>query len=294
MMKQVMRKGYKLFGKYIHRYRPYLKPLADRLKIARLPYTVEEYAAGAVLLSLSTFVFFFIVLTGVFSIIFKYSIVVTLFLSIAFAVLASCLVLGVVIAYPDVVARQRGAEIEVCLVYALMHMATLAGTGVSPLVLFRAISRFGEYGEISRECAFIVRDVEVFGKDLYTAIMDAARYSPSKVWAEILWGIVSTLRSGGNLREYLSEKAHQLMELHEREEMRAIETLDLLTEIFMVLFVLAPVVGAVMVVFMGMVGGNVFGVDARSVLTLLVYFVLPAIGIVFILLADMSKPKEVL
>ncbi len=294
MLKPVMRMGYRIFGSHVHRRRQRLQGLADRLKVARLPYTVEEYVSGILLLTILAFVVSFSTALLLFVGIYRTEPVTAVAVSGILAVSISGLVWAGLMGYPGYVAGNRREEIDSRLAFAVTHMATLAGTGIPPIVMFRALTRFKDYGEISKECAYIVRDVEVFGKDLYTAIADAARYSPSKLWSEVLWGIVSTLRSGGDLRRYLSEKAQQLVEMHEREEKKAMETLNVLTEIFMVVFVLAPVTGVIMIVFMSMLGGSVFGLNPRLLLLFTIYFLLPIVGIGFIILGNLSKPREVL
>lgn len=294
MLKPAMRIGYRFFGKYVHNYRQHIQPLADRLKIARIPYTVEEYVAGIVLFVIIAFTVPFIASFSMFSLAYGAPILTSLSLSFVISVSISGITWIVLMNYPNYVAKNRGEEIHARLAFTVTHMSTLAGTGISPVVVFKALTKFRDYGEISRECAFIVKDVEVFGKDLYTAIMDAARHSPSKLWSEILWGIVSTLRSGGNLHTYLSEKARQLVELHEREEKKAVETLNILTEIFMVVFVLAPIMGVMIVVFMSMFGGVMFGGDPKLLLMVFIYFILPIIGAGFLIMGELSKPKEVL
>jgi len=294
MLKPVMRIGYRVFGKRVHEHRANLQPLADRLKLARLPYTVEEYVSGTILLTLIAFLVSFIASLSMFVMVYGYNPATSIVVAFILSVSISGLVWAGLMGYPGYVANNRKDEIDSRLAYAVTHMATLAGTGIPPIVLFKALTRFKDYGEISKECAYIVRDVEVFGKDLYSAIADAARYSPSKLWSEVLWGIVSTLRSGGNLRQYLADKARQLVEMHERQEKKAMETLNVLTEIFMVVFVLAPVTGVIMIVFMSMIGGSVFGMDARVLLLFIIYFVLPIIGMGFLILGNLSKPREVL
>lgn len=294
MLKQVTKVGYKLFGKYVHNYRRHLQPIADRLRVARIPYTVEDYVAGAAIFALLLFAVSFVFFVGFFHFIQGRTLLASIPISLLTAVSISGLSVIIFLGYPSYVARRRGEDIHTRLALAVTHMATLAGTGIPPANIFKTITKFKDYGEISRECAFIVRDMDVFGKDLFTVIMDAARHSPSKLWSEVLWGIESTLRSGGNLRAYLSEKARQLVELHEREERKAIETLNVLTEVFMVIFVLAPVIGVIIVVFMSMLGGTVFGTDPKLILMMIIYFILPVVGFGFVIVGEMSKPKEVL
>lgn len=294
MLKTLTRTGYKFFGRFVHKNRHRFQQLADHLRMARIPCTVEEYVAGTAFLSISVFTILFVLSTGALCFLFKDSIFNAVISSLIVSLAAAGVTWAGMMAYPKYIAKNRGEEINTRLAFAVTHMATLSGTGISPVFVFRALTKFRDYGEISRECAFIVRDVEVFGKDLYTAIMDAARYSPSKRWAEILWGIVSTLRSGGDLHRYLSEKARQLVEQYEREEKKAMETLNILTEVFMIVFVVAPVMGVMIVVFMSMLGGAIFGGDSKLFLMIFIYFILPVIGVGFLIVGEMSKPKEVL
>jgi len=272
MLKPITTLAYRYFGAYVHKYRPRMQRLADRLKIARLPYSVEEYVSAIILLTILAFATSF---------------------SSAFFPISGLVAIGM-IGYPGYLISQRRQDIDARITYATTHMATLAGTGIPVIAIFRALTKFHDYGEISKECDYIIRDVELFGKDIYTAISDAARYSPSRVWAELLWGMVSTLRSGGDLRAYLSERAKAYVAMHEEEEKRAIEALNIVTEIFMVLFILAPIVGVIMIVFMSMMGGTIMGIDAKSFLFLIVYLILPVLGVGFVAVAESQKPKEVI
>ncbi len=294
MLKPITTLAYRYFGAYVHRYRPRLRRLADRLKIARLPYSVEEYVSAIILLTILAFLTSFSSAFFLLYRIYGYDAVVSAVLSLFVSVSISGLVAIGMIGYPGYLISQRRQDIEARITYATTHMATLAGTGIPVLAIFRALTRFKDYGEISKECDYIVRDVELFGKDIYTAIADAARYSPSRVWAELLWGMVSTLRSGGDLRAYLAERAKAYVEMHEEEEKRAMESLNVVTEIFMVLFILAPIVGVIMIVFMSMMGGTVMGINAQTFLFLLIYLVLPVLGIGFVAIAESQKPKEVI
>ena len=294
MLKPITTLAYRYFGAYVHKYRFRLQRLADRLKIARLPYSVEEYVAAIILLTILAFLTSFSSAFFLLYSIYRYSVAVSAVLSLLTSVSISGLVAIGMIGYPGYLVGRRRQDIDARITYATTHMATLAGTGIPVIAIFRAIAKFRDYGEISKECDYIVRDVELFGKDIYTAISDAARYSPSRVWAELLWGMLSTLRSGGNLRAYLSERAKAYVEMHEEEEKRAIEALNVVTEIFMVLFILAPIVGVIMIVFMSMMGGNIFGMTANAFLFLLVYILLPVMGLVFVAIAENQKPKEVI
>ena len=78
-------------------------------------------------------------------------------------------------------------------------MATIAGTGVPPAVIFWSLVEFRRYGEVSRESEKILNDIENFGLDLVQALQRAANRSPSPLFSELLWKMIATIRTGGNL-----------------------------------------------------------------------------------------------
>lgn len=293
MIRALSKLSYRLFGGIVHRYREHFSTLADEIRKARLGMPLEEYVSLALLLSIVTFFLTLLLSYALFALIYRYGTTLAVFLAILASTSVAVLLFIFMLNYPVIRAQGRAENIEAHLPHAVLHMATLAGTGTPPVTMFRAIMNMKEYGEISSECAVIIRDVEVFGRDLFTALAEAARRSPSKHWAELLWGIITTLRTGGNLRRYLSDKAEEFVRIAEQQERRAMETLSLLSEIYMVVFVLAPLLAVVMVALMGFLGGYTLGLPPSILLAALVYFVLPVLGAMFILLVSSSMPKEV-
>ena len=290
MLKGLARFSYRLLGRIVFRYREHFTHLIEDLKKARLPYTMDEYVSLAILLSIVTFLVSYPIIVAVLGNVSVLTIILGFILSSA----VSLLVLLNFLNYPKLVARNRAYDIESLLPYALTHMATLAGSGIPPHHVFRIMGKIERYGEISKECGIIYKDVSVLGKDLFTALSDAAKASPSRIWTEVLWGISSTLRSGGSLREYLYNKSRELQTLLERKEKEAVETMNLLTDIYLILFVLSPILAAVIIMLTSMLaGGTILGIPPMTLFGLLVYIVMPVIGFVFLLVADNIRPREV-
>ncbi|NPA86911.1 MAG: hypothetical protein GXO00_02795 [Candidatus Diapherotrites archaeon] len=291
MLSRLAKFAYRLFGRWVFRHRERFKPLAEELKKARLPFTVEEYVSLTILFSIVLFVLSFaafFLLTGF------YDLPLRFLISLVGAAGVTVLFAINFLNYPRLKAISRGSEIDAVLPFALMHMATLAGSGIPPHHIFRIMGKIDKYGEIARECRIIYRDVAILGKDIFSALSEAAKASPSRLWTEILWGISSTLRSGGSLRDYLYAKSRELQMLLERKERESVETMNLLTEIYLILFVLAPILGAIMLILMSMMaGGSVAGLSPLTLFGLLVYVITPAMGLIFLLIADNAKPREI-
>jgi flagellar protein FlaJ len=290
MLQGLSKLAYRIFGRYIYRHRSKFIRLQEEMKKARLPYSLDEYISMIILLSILFFFLFF----GFFMAFLTFSLTFRVLFSFFLAVGSAALIFIYLLNYPRVVAYRRAAKIDKVLPYAITHMSTLAGSGIAPHHIFRIMGKITKYGEVSRECQIIYRDVSVVGKDIFTALSDAAKSSPSRLWAEILWGISSTLHSGGSLRDYLYIKSRELRAYLERKEREAVDTMNLLTEIYLILFVLTPILGAIMLLLMGMLGGGkIFGFTPDQIFALLVYIITPITGVAFLVIADALRPRAV-
>ncbi len=287
MIDLLCKRGYALFGRFVHKHRDWFKDLALDLHRALLPYSVEEYAAGGILLTILTFLSLFVVLLVVsgFS---PSAILYTLPLSILIAAFITLFYFN----YPSYRATRRGKDIDARLPAAVTHMSTLAGTGIAPINIFKTLASLPEYGEVSKECALIVRDVELFGKDLLTALSDSARRSPSRKWEELLWGVISALRSGGSLRDYFLIKVRDLMREFEKMEKEAMESAQVITEIYLIIAILGPILAVLMGAVVGIFGGG-GPISPKTLILWLVYFGIPLIGFAFLMVARAIRPREI-
>ena len=291
MLERLAKFAYRLFGRTVFRYRDRYAWLTEELKKARLPYTPDEYVSLLILLG----IVFFVVLLPIGYLLIPFgNPLMKLLLSFLLDVVTTAILLFNALNYPRFKAVSRASSIDAVLPFALMHMATLAGSGIPPHHIFRIMGKIEKYGEVARECRIIYRDVAVLGKDLFSALSDAAKSSPSRLWTEILWGISSTLRTGGSLRDYLYSKSRELQALIERKERETVETMNLLTEIYLIVFVLTPILGAIMLILMSMLaGGTLLGLNPLTLFALLVYLITPVTGIIFLIFADNARPREI-
>ena len=98
--------------------------------------------------------------------------------------------------YPSLEASGRKNKIEQDLPYAITYMQALSST-VTLYTIFRNVYDAADlYGEVSRECGLIVRDVELFGEDLLTAIENTIKVTPSENFRELLNDLALVYRSG--------------------------------------------------------------------------------------------------
>ena len=192
--------------------------------------------------------------------------------------------------YPSFKAGERARKINLALTNAVNTMATIAGTGVSPAIIFWSLVEFRRYGEVSRESEKILNDIENFGLDLVQALQRAANRSPSPLFSELLWKMIATIRTGGNLKEYLYLEGNRLMEIERMKTEAAIETIGLIAEAYVTALVVGPVFIIIMTTIMGIMGTSMSQVNLIN--NLVVYFGLPIGYAVFIIAVDQVAPKR--
>ncbi len=282
--------AYSLLKRHVRKILPRFKHLKPLLESAYFTIPIEEYLAAMLLTSV--LVFPGAVLLGVvIGIALGYNWLGTILVSILFAILVDALIIAGFLMYPQYKLRSIRSNIEKFLPYAATHMATIAGTGVPPQVIFQMIGGFKDYGMVSHICERIARNVTVFGYDIVTAISEEAKRVPSYKFKDILWSIASTIRSGGDLRGVLLEKSKALMEDQRRTEAKYIEFLSMMAEVYATVFVAGTIIIFVMVSIIGVIGG--LPIPVKSVLQLFTYLLIPLASIGFIIMIDSTKPTGV-
>jgi flagellar protein FlaJ len=189
--------------------------------------------------------------------------------------------------YPRMMVNQRRRNIDVLLPHAIVYMYALSHGGMNTFEVIKEVAQAEDvYGEVARECDMIVRDVELFGNDLFTAIRDARNLTPSDNLEQFFDDTLSVLDSGSDFSTFLSDESETYMTEAKQEQENFLETLSILSEIFVVMFVAAPLFLIVTLMVISLLGG-----DSLAQTKALVYLFLPAGMLVFIILIDMlSKP----
>jgi flagellar protein FlaJ len=192
-------------------------------------------------------------------------------------------------ARPSALAKSRARDIDAHLPYAANFIAAMSAAHATPDVIFRSLgTQESIYGEVSKEAAWVYRDMRVLGMDLLTALKEAVARSPSAKYQDFLQGMIGTLTSGGELKSYFLNRAEHYMRENRREQRDFIETLGVLGESYMVVAVAAPLLIIIMMVVMSWIGG---GVPAQLLLPLIVFGVLPVIHLGYAVVIKLSAPK---
>ena len=264
-----------------------IKP--DLLK-ADIGLTLPEYVYAMFFSLLLFFVIEFPIITIITSIVLKDILLAVLF-SFTLNIVTILIVFFVFYTYPSLVAGKRKKDIEAALPFATTYMATIANSGAPPVTMFKVISQFEEYGEVSKEAEKIYRDVEVFGMDLVGAIRKTANRTPSEELKELLWGLDNVLTSGGNIGDFLHEKSRIFISEYRRRLEQYSRTLSLLIEIYLTLILVGSVFFIIITALMSVIGGGGMTNYLSFIQFLVIFIVLPFVSVGFIFLLKSVAPS---
>jgi len=189
--------------------------------------------------------------------------------------------------YPRMQVGTRERNIDILLPHAIVYMYALSHGGMNTFEVIKELAEADEvYGEVAREFDMVVRDVELFGNDLFTALRDARNLTPSENLEQFIDDMISVLDSGSDYATFLEDEAETYMDEARDEQDSFLGTLSILSEIFVVAFVAAPLFLIVTLLVISLLGGQ-----ALLQTYFLVYVGLPLGMVGFLVVVDiLSKP----
>jgi len=180
--------------------------------------------------------------------------------------------------YPETVANDRQRRIDATLPQAVAFVYALSRSGMAfPEVMRILADNRRIYGESAAEIEVAVRNMDLFGMDLITAIQTMSRRSPSANFKEFSSNLSSVLQSGRSLSEFLRRQYEEFQEEAKAQQEQTLEQLATMAEGYVTLFVAGPLFLITMLVVLGIAVGNTL-----RPLRILVYVVLPLANVAFI------------
>jgi len=283
--------AYSLFKDEVALLEPIFKDQRPVLQKADTGLSMDEYIASYILTTIVVVPAAILIALVWASTFFPGGVVGAIMFMLIGALLSGGTVLGIYLAYPQNRVNGLKNALDKHVAFAATHMATIAGTGVPPHVIFQMLGQFTEYGEIAKACREISQNIVVFGYDTISAISEVAQRTPSHKFKDLLWSIVATIRTGGDLREMLIGKSKSLMEEQRRTEAKYIETLSMFAEIYSTVFVAGVIMIFVLLAIMGILGG--LPISVKLLLQGTTYVGVPLASVAFIIMIESSKPSGV-
>jgi archaeal flagellar protein FlaJ len=279
--------AYELLNKRLQKIYPHFQEIHVQLKKGGVLIAFKPYIAFMVLASIIAFTvsipisfILFPFLSGI-----PMLSVMNFSFTLVIAVFAALFTLMAVYIYPGLKASGRNGPIDKNLPYISNFLTLLSSSNVPPSVIFESMAKIETLKEVRLEFSNIIRDIEVFGNDLMSSILDNAKLTPNEHLGEILQGYVATVRTGGNPTEYLKITTEKVTKDRVGKLDLMLESLAAMAEIYIMMLVAAPLLFVVLFVTLGMIGsGTIAGFSMSLVLYLLTYLGIPIMGAVMMVI----------
>jgi flagellar protein FlaJ len=284
--------AYQVMGNKTGRFIPLFKDLEQTLQQSGLKINFKAYVSltvlASLLISLSVAVVLPVVLFFVSNVPLESAILFgfggALFTS-AFSVIGFYL-------YPVYCADKHKRELDDELPFTTGYMAILANAGVSPEKIFHSLSNLNVPLAASTEAKEVVKNINLFGLDVISALEKASSRTPSEKFRDTIEGIISTIHTGGNLGAFLREKFRTAMKLKRLSLKKYADSLSVLSEVYVALLLTGPLLLVIMVSVMSVLGGGELGMLSPDLLlSLLTYLLIPVCAVIFLIILDATSPK---
>jgi len=264
---------------------PHFEEFGVTLQKAGFKISLLSYVSLMILFSgLSLVTSFLTTLTA--AVLFGTPIILSLIYAVGIAIIGGLLVFGVLYFVPSLLAQTRKRKIELELPFVTTHMSILAAAGIPPTRMFRMLEDSITTPEVASESNEIVRDVEILGNDIITALENERHRSPSSRFNELLEGLVATIRSGGDVRSYLLDATHTIMDYRRVAAKQLVETLAAFAEVYVELLVVFPLLIIVMFSVMALIGNGLGGFSITTMMIFVSYLIIPLCAVAVIVMLD--------
>ncbi len=284
--------SYKLLNDHVKFLHPKLGSLEKSIKQAMMPIPFEVYVSSMV---------FFSMIAGVCGIImglFASQFIniqpasVGFLLPLIMGLMLFGMTFGVLQTIPVFRVKNRASKLNEEIPHFIGYMSTLATSGLSLEGIFKAIAKEETDEDIVKDARFIVRNIDILGMDLITAIKDLIHRTPVGPYSELLDGAIVTVSTGGDLKEYFNATAKVQLEEKKMLLQRTTESLGSVAEIYTILLIVFPLLAVIMLSIMGIMSPSLGGFDLLTLMNILTFGVIPLSGILMLIMMDTMVPKR--
>lgn len=185
-------------------------------------------------------------------------------------------------------------SIKSLLPLAILTMSAVVESGAPPQYMFSAVARSKDYPRLGEEFAKLERYMNNLHMSISEAILTLMDHTPSVTLRRFLAELNSTIRTGGDLKEFMrkrAEKAYFEYTISVEEANKRAETFG---DIYTAVLIAAPLFLFSSVMLMGIFGtsGGLFGYSIDFLLMAGIFVAIPIVNLCFIVLMEFFTPEE--
>ncbi|MCW4030508.1 MAG: type II secretion system F family protein [Candidatus Bathyarchaeota archaeon] len=279
--------SYRLFGNFVPNFSSLKKDYAK----SGIKVTYELYAALSIFTVIITAACSFAVSLLLQSVL-GVSLARGLIGAIILTFVASMTAAIIAVAYPVMRVNKNKNEIDSNLIYTVGYMSVLSAGGISIDRLFERVVEVEPHLAIKDLALRFTTNIKLFGADTTAALKDTQMRSASETFSKLLLSINSTTKTSGDLKSLLAFETNNLLALKREQLKKRLAGLVALAELYVTAMVMAPVTFIIMITLLSVLGNSSMSLSPVSQLNLIVFFGIPVICIIFILILDSALPKE--
>lgn len=184
---------------------------------------------------------------------------------------------------PKAELASRRMRIDVSLFNVTTYLYALHKSEPNLYALIESLAQYADYyGEAAREFRQVVFDCQICSMDFYSALSRLAETTPSDKFRFFLTGLASSYKTLGSANDYLRMKVEELREEQRISQKVYLNTLGIIAEMYITIFVAGPLFIIIVVMVMGMITSA-----NPAVLALIIYVMLPVGTAIFLLMMDL-------
>ena len=223
--------------KFLH---PKFQPLEKAIKESMMPIPFEVYIASMVFFSMLSAIGGAIVGIGVALFVNVQPVILEYLIPVGAAVAFGAMTFVMLQLVPTMRVKSRSSKLMEEIPHFIGYMSTLATSGLNLEGIFKAIAREESDEEMVKDAQLIVRNLDIMGMDLITAVTDLIHRTPAGPYSELLEGAIITAQSGGDLKQYFNATAKVQLEEKKMLMARTTESLGAVAEIYTILLIVFP------------------------------------------------------
>ncbi len=186
-------------------------------------------------------------------------------------------------------ATRREILIDESLPRTIAFIYALSRSGmVFPEIMRTVAANRKAFGETAEEIAVVVKDMDLFGADLVTAMLRTAERTPSEQFKDFAENFSNVFQSGQRVSEYLRDQYEQYQSERIDNQERLLELFTALGEAYVAGLVAGPLFLITILIIWGILSGGLL-----ELLQLIIYLIVPLANLGFIVYLDtISEPLK--
>lgn len=264
------------------------KSVERDLRKANMPYMLSSYISIIFLVTFMALIAS-VVLALIISAVTQFTLL-AIIRNVAIALVLTVIIFFIALSYPANIAGGHRKKIDSELPFAASHMAAIASSKVEPTKIFSLMAMTKEYKAFSAEIRKVVNQINVYGYDLTTALKNATKTSPSKRYADLLNGMITTVTSGGDLTMYLQEKSKSLLMDYRLSHERYTNVIGMYSDIYTAILIAAPLIFMLLLAIISIMGSTFLAMDIGTLANLGI-IIIAVLNIIFIIFLKLTQPE---